>query len=72
MGVIFSPTFDPSEEGLGPGIGARLARFNAEVAAAINVLHDDLDRVIGRVVGVDTAQHTLAWGGGCPFSLGGW
>ena len=56
---MFSPSFDPAAEGVGPTAGARLATFNANVAVAINALSEHVGRLAGRVVGVELVQRAL-------------
>ena len=60
--MVFSPTFDPSDVMGAPGLGQRLASFNAEVAAAVNTLTGRTEVLGGRIVGVETAHRTLADG----------
>ena len=60
--MVFSPTFDPSDLAVKPGLGQRLATFNAEVAAAVNLLSDTAEVLTGRIVGVEMAHRTLADG----------
>ena len=59
---MFSPTFDPSDLTVRPGLGQRLATFNAKVAAAVNLLSDTTEGLTGRIVGVEMAHRTLADG----------
>ena len=51
--MVFSPTFDPSELAATPGLGQRLATFNAEVVAAVSLLSDTSEALAGRIVGVE-------------------
>ena len=60
--MVFSPSFDPSDLAVRPGLGQRLATFNAEVATAVNLLSDTVEGLAGRIVGVEMAHRTLADG----------